>query len=102
MFGTLAGALSGRKIAFERDRYTATVKGRIVGIGRTIRIQSIAMHYQVTAPAEHREAIERALRVHPDGCPAYQSVKGAITVTWHATVHLDGDVVEFKEADAQS
>ncbi len=97
MFGTLAGALSGRKIAFERDRYTATVEGRIVGIGRTIRIQSIAMHYQVTAPAEHREAIERALRVHPEGCPAHQSVKDAIGVTWQATVHLDGDVVELSE-----
>ncbi len=102
MFGTLAGALSGRKIAFERDRFTAAVEGRIVGIGRTIRIESIAMHYQLTAAAEHREAIERALRVHPEGCPAHQSVKGAITVTWQATVHLDGNVVEFSEGDAQS
>ena len=88
MFGTLAGALSGRKIPFDRDRYRATVDGRIVGVGRTIRIQSIALHYDVTAPAEHRESIERALRVHPEGCPAHQSVKGAIDVTWDATLHL--------------
>jgi len=102
MFGTLAGAVSGRKIAFERDRYTATVEGRIVGIGRTIRIQSIAMHYQVTAPEEHREAIDRALRVHPEGCPAHQSVKDAIRVTWQATVNLDGNAVEFSEENGQA
>src|SRR6266851_945729 len=78
MFGTLAGALSGRKIPFDRSQFMATVDGRIVGVGRTIRIESIALHYDLTAPPEHREAIERALRLHPEGCPAHQSVKGAI------------------------
>src|SRR2546426_4661159 len=67
MFGTLAGALSGRKIPFDRSQFTATVDGRIVGVGRTIRIESIALHYDLTASPEHREAIERALRVHPEG-----------------------------------
>ncbi len=75
MFGTLAGALSGRNIPFDRSQFTAAVDGRIVGVGRTIRIESIALHYDLTAPAEHREAIERALRLHPEGCPAHQSVK---------------------------
>jgi uncharacterized OsmC-like protein len=76
----------------------ATVDGRIVGVGRTIRIESIALHYDLTAPPEHREAIERALRVHPEGCPAHQSVKAAINVTWAATLRLDGSVVEVSEA----
>jgi hypothetical protein len=98
MFGTLAGALSGRKIPFDRGQFTATVAGRIVGVGRTIRIESIALHYDLTAPPEHREAIERALRVHPEGCPAHQSVKAAINVTWAATLRLDGSVVEVSEA----
>jgi hypothetical protein len=57
MYGTLAGALSGRKIPFERQRYTATVDGRIVGIGKTIRIESITIDYDLTIPAESR-AIE--------------------------------------------
>jgi hypothetical protein len=52
MYGTLAGALSGRKIPFDRQHYTATVDGRIVGIGKTIRIESIAVHYELTIPAE--------------------------------------------------
>jgi len=95
MYGTLAGALSGRKIPFDRQLYTATVNGRIVGIGKTIRIQSISIHYDLTIPAESRTAAERALHVHPEGCPAHQSVKEAIKVTWDATLHIDGEVIRL-------
>jgi uncharacterized OsmC-like protein len=95
MFGTLAGALSGRKIPFDRGQFTATVDGRIVGVGRTIRIESIALHYSITAPEEHREAVERALRVHPEGCPAHQSVKDAIRVTWDARVNFGAELIDF-------
>jgi uncharacterized OsmC-like protein len=102
MFGTLAGALAGRKIPFDRRTFTATVQGRIAGVGQTIRIESIAIHYDLTAPAEHRAALARALRVHPEGCPAHQSVKGAIDVTWAATLHLGDEVAELHEAAADS
>ena len=95
MYCTLAGALSGRKIPFDRQLYTATVNGRIVGIGKTIRIQSISIHYDLTIPAESRTAAERALHVHPEGCPAHQSVKDAIKVTWDATLHIDGEVIRL-------
>jgi uncharacterized OsmC-like protein len=95
MYGTLAGALSGRKIPFDRQLYTATVEGRIVGIGKTIRIQSITIHYDLTISAESRNAAERALQVHPEGCPANQSVKDAIKVTWDATLHIDGEVIRL-------
>ena len=93
MYGTLAGALSGRKIRFDRQSYTATVDGRIVGIGKTIRIESIAVHYDLTIPPESREAAERALAVHPEGCPAHQSVKAAIKVTWDATLHVGEETI---------
>ena len=99
MYGTLAGALSGRKIAFDRSSYTAHVDGRIVGIGKTIRIESIALHYDLTVPPEDRAATERALRVHPEGCPAHQSVKGAITVTWDAQVHIGDQVLTFSSEE---
>ena len=95
MYGTLAGALSGRKIPFDRQLYTATVEGRIIGIGKTIRIQSITIHYDLTIPKESRTAAERALHVHPEGCPAHQSVKDAIKVTWDATLHIDGEVIRL-------
>ncbi len=93
MYGTLAGALSGRKIPFDRQSYTATVDGRIAGVDKTIRIYSIAVHYDLTLPPESREAAIRALQVHPQGCPAHQSVKDAIAITWDATLHLGDEVV---------
>ena len=96
MYGTLRGALAGRKIAFDRDTYKATVEGRIVGVGRTIRIRSIHMHYELAVPADAREATERALAVHPQGCPAHESVKGAIDVTWSAALRAGDQVVSVR------
>ncbi len=96
MYGTLAGALSGRKIAFERDTYTATVEGRIVGVGRTIKIESIMVHYELTVPPDVREATERALQVHPEGCPAHQSVKDAIAITWDARLHIGDEIISVR------
>ena len=99
MYGTLAGALSGRKIPYDRQTYAATVDGRIVGVGKTIRIESIIVHYDLTIPSENREATERALRVNPEGCPAHQSVKGAINVTWDAVLHIGNEVVSLKSEE---
>jgi uncharacterized OsmC-like protein len=96
MYGTLRGALAGRKVEFERESYTATAEGRIVGIGRTIRIRSIHVHYDITLPAAAREAAERALAVHPEGCPAHQSVKDAIAITWDAVLRLNGTPVTVR------
>ena len=97
MYGTLRGALAGRKIAFDRDSYTATVEGRITGIGKTIRITAIHVHYELSVPAEAREATERALDAHPEGCPAHQSVKDAIAVTWSAALRAGGEVLALRE-----
>ena len=97
MYGTLRGALAGRKIAFDRDSYTAAVEGRITGIGKTIRITAIHVHYELSVPAEAREATERALDVHPEGCPAHQSVKDVIAVTWSATLRAGGEVLALRE-----
>jgi uncharacterized OsmC-like protein len=100
MYGTLRGALAGRKIPFDRDSFKATVQGRISGIGKTIRITSIHVHYDVAVPAEAREATERALHVHPEGCPAHQSVKDAIAVTWDATLRAGEQTIAVREERA--
>jgi len=70
-----------------RSRRTAHTKG------------SIALHYNLTVPPEDREATGRALRVHPEGCPAHQSVKGAITVTWDAQVHVGDQVIKLSSEE---
>ena len=96
MFGTLRGALAGRKIAFDRDHLTASVEGRIVGHGKTIKIRSIHVHYELAVPDDALEATERALAAHPLGCPAHESVKGAIEVTWDARVRAGDRTVELR------
>jgi hypothetical protein len=97
MYGTLRGALAGRKIAFDPESFQATVKGRIVGIGKTIRIKSIHVHYDLAVPAEAREATERALTVNPLGCPAHQSVGDAIEITWDASLRVGNEVLSIRE-----
>jgi uncharacterized OsmC-like protein len=101
MYGTLRGALAGRKIEFDRDAYRATAEGRIGGIGRTIRIKSIHVHYDIALPAAAREAATRALAAHPEGCPAHQSVKDAIAITWDATLMMDGAAVTVRSEEVE-
>ncbi len=97
MYGTLRGALAGRKIAFDRESFIATVEGRIAGIGKTIHIKSIHVHYELAVPADAREATERALAAHPQGCPAHQSVKNAIEISWSAALKAGDQVVSVTE-----
>src|SRR5499426_2712637 len=103
MYGTLRGALAGRKIAFDREAYKATVEGRIVGVGKTIRIRSIHVHYDLSIAVDAVEATQRALAVHVQGCPAHQSVKDAIHITWAATLRAgDRTLTVQEERDAGS
>jgi hypothetical protein len=98
MYGTLAGALAGREIPLDRDAFKASVDGRIVGpagVGQPIRIDAIRVHYAFAVPAEARERTERALAVHPRGCPAHESVKDAIKVTWDAEVTVGSEIVRY-------
>jgi hypothetical protein len=44
-----------------------------------------------------REATERALTVHPLGCPAHQSVKDAIEITWDASLRVGNEVLSIRE-----
>ena len=102
MYGTLRGALAGRKIPFDMETFAATVEGRIAGIGRTIRINSIHVHYDVAVPAEAREAAERALAAHTQGCPAHQSVKDAIAITWSAALRAGDQTHTLREGSTES
>src|SRR5574342_616297 len=102
MYGTLRGALAGRKIEYDRQSYKASVEGRISGIGKTIRITSIHVHYDLAVPAESREATERALALHPQGCPAHQSVKDAIEITWAATLRAGNQILTVRSQEAEA
>ena len=82
---------------FHRDSFVATVEGRIAGIGKTIHIKAIHVHYELAVPAEAREATERALAAHPQGCPAHQSVKNAIEITWSAALKAGDQMLSVRE-----
>ena len=86
MYGTLAGALSARKVQYDRETFEANVEGRIEGVGKTIRIREIGVHYTLRIPTGTRPETERALQAHPAGCPAHESVKDAIRITWSADI----------------
>jgi hypothetical protein len=96
----LIRALAGRKIPYERNTYTVTVNGHIVGIGKTIRIELIALHYDLTMPPESFEATERVLKLYPEGCPGHQSIKGTIKTIWDANVHVGDKVVHLSSKTA--
>ncbi len=86
MYGTLRRALVARKVDLDLDKFKAVVEGRIENVGSTFRITEIAMRYQVTVPVGQRQAVERALEFHTRGCPAHESVKDAIKITWSADI----------------
>ena len=86
MYGTLARALSARKVEFDPNTYTADVLGTIEGAdNRTIRITQIHVVFHIPGVAEEqRAAADRAVQFHAGGCPAHESVKDAIAITWEA------------------
>jgi uncharacterized OsmC-like protein len=52
-----------------------------------LRITAIRIRYRFKIPEESaREKAERALSVYADGCPAYQTVKDCIRITWEAKI----------------
>jgi uncharacterized OsmC-like protein len=60
------------------------VEGDIEDVDGVLRITKIRLRYDATIPSGKREEAERALAVYADKCPAYQSVKGCIDVSWVA------------------
>ena len=66
------------------ENLKAAVEGDIEAIDGVLRITRIRLRYQAKIPKGTRESVERTLAVHADGCPAYQSVKGCIDVSWEA------------------
>ena len=57
-------------------------RGEIELDGKVLVIKRIHVTYTgLTIPEDRREAAERALEAHADGCPVARSLKGAIEIT---------------------
>jgi len=96
MFGHLRGALQGRKIAFDRDSFTAAVEGRIVVTAK----RSASLDHVITTSTVPADALEgeprRGWPRIPRAVPPTRGVKGAIEVTWDARVPRRERTVELK------
>ena len=65
---------------------SAKVEGDIEEKDDVLRITCIRLVYQIKIPLGARDKVERALQSHAEKCPAYQSVKDCIDVSWKADV----------------
>ena len=61
------------------------VEGDIAEVDGVIRITAIRVHFRARVPNELLEKAERLLESFSAGCPAYQSVKDCIDLSWTAT-----------------
>ena len=62
------------------DNLYATVEGDIEKVEKTIKITEIRVTYHAKIPVDKQEEAQRALEVHPAGCPAHESVKDSIRI----------------------
>ncbi len=86
MTGTLAGALAARHIRVPREGLWAEAEGKIENVEGKPFITSIHVHYHLTVAEGKRAEAERVVGIHEKGCPAAQSVKRGIGISWDAEI----------------
>jgi organic hydroperoxide reductase OsmC/OhrA len=72
------------------ENLRADVEGDIEDVDGVLRITRIRLRYHARIPPGKRSEVERALEVYAEKCPAYQSVKGCIDVSWDADLTETG------------
>ena len=81
----MGSALDARGIQ-SAENLLAHVEGDIEDVDGVLKISKIRLKYRFQAPAGLREKADRALDVYADLCPAYQTVKGCVAVSWEADI----------------
>ncbi len=76
--------MKARGIQVAPGELTSTVEGDIEKTEHTIKISEIRVTYHLAIPADKRAEADRALQVHPRGCPAHESVKEGIRIKINA------------------
>ena len=66
------------------ENLSANVEGDIEEVDGVLKITKIRIGFKMQIPQGMRDKAERALDNYADKCPAYQSVRGCIDVTWEA------------------
>ena len=60
----------------------AKVEGDIGDVNGVLQITAIRVNFQLKAPRGSEEAVNRVLESYADFCPAYQSVRNCIEISW--------------------
>ncbi|MCU0592068.1 MAG: hypothetical protein MUC57_11405 [Desulfobacterales bacterium] len=80
MMGTLAAALSGKKIPTPEERYWADVEGDIKAVDGVLKITNIRVKYHLKVPPGRSADAQEAFSSYLVKCPAAQSVMGCINI----------------------
>lgn len=75
-----------RDIPAPPERIGAAVEGDIEAVDNVLRITRIRVRYALTVPPGQRAAAERAVALHPSGCPAWNTVRGCIDIDIRADI----------------
>lgn len=68
------------------ENLVAHVEGDIEDVDDVLKITKIRLKYLFKIPPDGKEKAERALAVYAEKCPAYQTVKDCIEVSWDAVM----------------
>ncbi len=66
------------------ENLVATVEGNIEDRDGVLKITTIRIRYTFRIPVGTKDKAERAVALYADKCPAYQTVKDCIDVSWQA------------------
>ena len=81
MLGTFGGALEARKIDASDGRLTADVRGEIENEDGVLVIRRIHIAFNLRAPENVRETVERVHGFFANKCPIFRSLHAAIEIT---------------------
>ena len=87
MLGTLNGGLEARGVKLSSNQIHADVVGyNEVRDGLPV-LARVHVHYHLKIPTGTRETVDRLLAKHAEKCPTAASLRGAVEVTWEATIN---------------
>jgi len=81
MVGTFGGALEARKIDASDGRLTADVRGEIENEDGVLVIRRIHVAFNLRAPENVHETVERVHGFFANKCPIFRSLHTAIEIT---------------------
>jgi len=81
MLGTFGGALEARRIDPNNGKLAADITGEVETEDGVLVIRRIHVAFQLAAPEQARETVERVHGIYAMSCPLYRTLHNAIKLT---------------------